>query len=137
MERQRRKDTAPEVAVRRVLRTLGRRYRLNPPDLPGSPDVANKGERWAVFVHGCYWHQHPGCRRATVPANNRAWWIAKFDKNRERDARKVADLEALGFEVAVVWECETRSEDLLRERLERWLSSAAPAHAQSSGPRNT
>ncbi len=126
MMRQARADTRPELAVRAALRELGHRYRVTPATLPGRPDVANAARRWAIFVHGCYWHQHPGCRRATVPANNRDWWLRKFEQNRARDARKVADLEALGLAVIVVWECETGDSARLIARLAACLPSAPP-----------
>jgi DNA mismatch endonuclease (patch repair protein) len=117
MRRQGRKDTRPELIVRQVLRALGRGYRLNRKELPGSPDLSSGAGRWAVFVHGCYWHQHPGCRRATVPTANHAWWVDKFRRNTERDSRKVTELEAAGFTVLIVWECETRDPARLHERL--------------------
>lgn len=117
MRRQKRTGTKPEVVVRKLIRELGHAYRLNSSSMPGSPDISNRKRGWAVFVHGCYWHQHPGCRRATVPKANREWWVAKFQRTRERDARKIRDLKALGLEVLVVWECETRDSNALRRRL--------------------
>lgn len=119
---QRRTDTGPERIVRQVLAAMGHRFRLANRDLPGSPDIANRSRKWAVFVHGCFWHQHPGCPRATVPKRNRAWWTEKFRDNRRRDARKVGALEALGYCVLTVWECETCD---LRE-LGRKLARALP-----------
>jgi DNA mismatch endonuclease (patch repair protein) len=124
MIRQKRKDTEPERQVRSVLTTLGVRYRLAPRDLPGSPDIANKRGKWAVFVHGCYWHMHSGCSKATVPKRNRVWWIAKLRRNRIRDAAKLEALERLGYAVAVVWECETRDVDRLTRSLRSWLDDA-------------
>jgi DNA mismatch endonuclease, patch repair protein len=121
MEMQLRKDTHPELAVRNALRSIGARYRITPPDLPGSPDVANKSGGWAIFVHGCYWHQHLGCHRATIPINNREWWVSKFEKNKNRDSKKIADLKAAGFRVLVVWECETTHDEALKSRLVSWL----------------
>lgn len=133
MQLQARRDTKPELVVRRVLRELGLSYRIGVESLPGSPDIANRKRRWAIFVHGCYWHHHSGCRRATLPKNNREWWVAKFAANRERDARKVADLENRGMHVLVVWECETGDEERLRERLATWFEalerSAGMSHA--------
>lgn len=117
MRRQRQRDTGPELIVRRILRELGRGYRLHRRDLPGSPDISNAASRWAIFVHGCYWHQHPGCSRATIPTANRDWWVAKFARNQERDQRKIEALEAERYRVLVVWECETRDVPRLRERL--------------------
>lgn len=105
--RVRQKDTSPEQIVRAALSEMGIKYRLDAKDLPGSPDIVNRSKKWAVFVHGCYWHHHEGCRKATIPKRNREFWIAKFAANRARDARAVEVLEALGYRVIVVWQCET------------------------------
>lgn len=121
MKTQKQKDTKPEVAVRDALRVIGVRFRLTPRDLPGSPDLANHDGKWAIFVHGCYWHQHPGCRKATVPKNNREWWVAKFAANAQRDARKIRNLEELDFSVRVVWECETKDAEVLQGHLRAWF----------------
>ena len=111
--------TKPELAVRRVLYDLGLRYRVNNRDLPGSPDVANRKKKWAVFVHGCFWHAHEGCAKATVPKRNREFWLEKFQANRERDARAVGLLEQRGYRVITVWECEAATLKDHRERLAR------------------
>lgn len=113
--------TTPELTVRAMVYALGRRYRTANRDLPGSPDLANRTRRWAIFVHGCFWHRHPGCRLTTTPSRNREFWLAKFRRNTERDAAAVARLEADGYQVAVVWECETRDLHSLTRRLERWF----------------
>ena len=112
MRRVRQKDTAPERALRKLLTARGLRYRVCPKDLPGRPDIANKSQRWAIFVHGCFWHGHRGCRLATLPKTNRAWWSAKLHANRARDARKVQALRDLGFAVVVVWQCELSDPDI-------------------------
>jgi DNA mismatch endonuclease (patch repair protein) len=91
-----------------VLRELGLRSRRSNADLPGSPDFANRGAKWALFVHGCYWHHHTGCSRATIPKNNKGFWRAKFADNKRRDARTARVLRAAGFRVVTVWECQTR-----------------------------
>lgn len=114
MVNQARKDTKPERCVRSVLTSLGARYRIAPRDLPGSPDIANKRRKWAIFVHGCYWHHHQGCAKATVPKRNGSWWIAKFQRNKERDALKLRELQELGYTVTVIWECETRDVERLK-----------------------
>ncbi len=103
----RRSGTRAETEVGRALHALGLRFRKNVRALPGSPDFANRRARWAVFVNGCYWHHHRGCRRATVPKVNREFWIGKFAANRRRDARAVRELRNRGFRVAIVWECQT------------------------------
>jgi len=102
----RQSGTNAELAVRRLVSSLGARYRVSNRDLPGSPDLANRSKRWAIFVHGCYWHSHENCSRATVPKRNRAFWEAKFVANRARDARAILQLRAQGYRVSVVWECE-------------------------------
>ncbi len=106
MKRVRQRDTAPELKLRKLLTDAGLRYRVCPADPPGRPDIANKSKRWAIFVHGCFWHGHLDCRLAKVPANNRAFWEKKLQGNRDRDARKVAALEALGYRAVTVWQCE-------------------------------
>lgn len=121
----RQRGTAAEVAVRRLLRDLGVNYRLNGRGLPGSPDVVNRRKGWAIFVHGCFWHHHEGCARATIPKNNRPAWIDKFAANRARDRRAVTALRDAGFRVLIVWECQTESESDLKRRLQRFLSKCA------------
>jgi len=117
LAKQKQKDTKPELLVRRIVHELGHRFRVLNRDLPGSPDLANRKRGWAVFVHGCYWHGHVGCSRATVPKSNREWWVAKFEDNRRRDLRKADQLRALGFRVLVVWECELNDLNALRARI--------------------
>lgn len=116
--------TGPELAVRRALTSLGLRYRINVSDLPGSPDVANKTGRWAVFVHGCFWHHHDGCRRATSPGGpNAARWQEKFRRNRARDRRAARELRRMGYRVLTVWECRTGDAERLVNRLRRELAA--------------
>ena len=104
--------------VELLLSQLGIHYRLKNRDLPGSPDIANRTERWAVFVHGCYWHRHPGCRASTTPTRNKHFWMDKFRANVARDRRAHRALVDEGFRVVVVWECETkRGLDALSRRL--------------------
>ncbi len=106
LSRVRQHGTAPELAVRQALRALGIRYRLQNRDLPGTPDLANRRARWAIFVHGCFWHHHEGCKLATIPKRNRVFWVEKFRSNRLRDERTEKELVASGFRVIVVWQCE-------------------------------
>ncbi|UXU76276.1 very short patch repair endonuclease [Paracoccus sp. SMMA_5_TC] len=121
MARIRGKDTGPEIAVRKALHAAGFRFRLHRRDLPGTPDIVLPALRTAVFVHGCFWHRHEGCRNATVPGTRTGFWLAKFTANAERDAKNGAALEALGWKVVVIWECEThradRLADVIRARL--------------------
>ena len=116
MARIRGKDTRPELAVRRLLHVMGFRFRLHRRDLPGTPDIVLPGRRKAIFVHGCFWHVHPGCPRAARPTTNVEFWNRKLDTNLRRDAQVREDLERLGWQVVVVWQCETRDLDALRSR---------------------
>jgi DNA mismatch endonuclease (patch repair protein) len=115
------KNTTPELVVRQLLHQLGARFRVGGKGLPGRPDVVNVTRRWAVFVHGCFWHGHHGCVKATVPKRNRAFWTEKFDQNRARDRRTAAALRRAGFRVFVVWECETADLPRLERRLIRFF----------------
>jgi DNA (cytosine-5)-methyltransferase 1 len=121
MKRVRTSDTAPELAVRAILTSMGVSYRTCVRDLPGSPDVANRKAGWALFVHGCFWHGHAGCGLFTVPKTNKRFWSEKVAANRKRDARKARALRALGFRVITVWQCETREPEHLARRLRRVL----------------
>lgn len=105
MRRVKGRDTGPERAVRRILRAAGIGYRLGGAGLPGRPDLVMKGRRTAVFVHGCFWHGHDCPRGARAPKANAAYWSAKIDRNRARDAAAAAALEAAGWRVLTVWEC--------------------------------
>jgi len=117
MKRIRRVRTSPEERVCQALRELGIKYRRALRSLPGTPDFANKQEQWAIFVNGCFWHHHARCYRATVPTRNRSFWEAKFADNKRRDKAKIIALRALGFNVLVVWECETTKGLVLRRKL--------------------
>ena len=118
MKRVRQRDTQAEIDVRRILTSIGVRYRVNVSGLPGSPDVANRSRGKAIFVHGCFWHFHDGCGRGRVPKRNRDFWASKLHRNRERDLRKIQELEHLGFDVMVVWECELENVGGITSRLE-------------------
>jgi len=122
------KNTAPELAVRRALHRLGYRFRLHTSDLPGKPDITFPARRKAIFVHGCFWHQHPGCSVAHLPNTRRDYWAAKFERTVERDARSIWEIRALGWEAMVVWECEIRGKAAVEEQLTRFLG--APREGQ-------
>lgn len=124
MSRVRQRGTNAELAVAAALRDLGMSYRRNVADLPGSPDFANRTRNWVIFVHGCFWHQHTGCRRATIPKTNEQFWRAKFLANRARDARAIGELRHRGFRVCVVWECQTDDAARLVRQLARRLRKA-------------
>ena len=115
------KDTKPEMVVRRAVHSLGYRYRIHRAELPGRPDLVFSGRKVVIFVHGCFWHRHPGCRKATTPASNREYWLPKFRENKSRDKRKARELKKLGWRVVVVWECETSDVETLKKRLCREL----------------
>ncbi|HSV01789.1 MAG TPA: DNA mismatch endonuclease Vsr [Phenylobacterium sp.] len=122
MRRVKGRDTTPELKVRRALTALGARYRLHRKDLPGTPDIVLPGRRLALFVHGCFWHGHDCARGARVPKGNRDYWVAKVARNRARDAWSRSALDAAGWRVEVVWECELKDAAGLRERLAELLS---------------
>lgn len=119
MKRIRQRDTEPELLLRKHLTAWGVRYRICPQSLPGRPDVANSARRWAVFVHGCFWHGHRGCGLATLPKTNTEFWRAKLSANRTRDRRKRLALEAMGFYVVEVWQCQLRDLRVLRRIRDR------------------
>lgn len=107
------KDTKPEMIVRRYLHRSGLRFRLHDRSLPGSPDLVFPRFKVVLFVHGCFWHQHPGCKFAYMPASNRKFWMTKLQGNVERDERQRKALEELGWRVMTIWECEARNEAVL------------------------
>lgn len=111
------KNTAPELKVRRLAHAMGLRFRLHRKDLPGKPDLVFPRHKLVVFVHGCFWHRHDGCRRAATPSTRREFWEAKFAANRERDARQMQALESTGWRVLVLWECGLKDEEALRASL--------------------
>ncbi len=138
MGRIRSKDTKPEVRTRSAVHALGRRFRIHVAHLPGKPDLANKARRWAIFVHGCFWHSHENCQLASKPHSNVSYWGEKIARNRLRDAAHEHDLRELGYEVLIVWECETRDESRLKEVLAAFFgrkpsaSGARPKHVRST-----
>ena len=121
MRKVRRQDTGPEMIVRRLLHREGYRFRLHAGDLPGRPDIVFRGRRKVIFVHGCFWHRHEGCRRTTTPKTRREFWEDKFAANRKRDAVAVSSLKQASWEVAIVWECETEDGGELKDRLVAFL----------------
>jgi DNA mismatch endonuclease (patch repair protein) len=126
MRRVKGRGTAPELQIRRLIWSLGGRYRLNRGDLPGKPDIVLADRRLAVFVHGCFWHGHDCARGARIPKANRDYWTAKIARNRARDIAAHAALQAGGWRVETVWECELKDRGALAERVARWLALRAP-----------
>ena len=123
------KNTKPELAVRRMLFASGYRFRLHRRDLPGAPDIVMPGRKVAVFVHGCFWHMHQGCRFAKMPATRPEFWKAKLEANVERDRRAVEKLQALGWRVLCVWECSTRDAETaagLQAAMSAWIEGGEP-----------
>jgi DNA mismatch endonuclease (patch repair protein) len=111
------KGMKPELLVRRMVHSLGYRFRLHRRDLPGKPDLAFIGRKKAIFVHGCFWHQHAGCREGRVPASNEGYWGPKLRKNVDRDRESVEQLEARGWRTLIIWECELRDAESLQRKL--------------------
>ena len=126
MSRVKGKNTTPEMRVRKAAHALGFRFRLHRKDLPGTPDIVFPKKRVALFVHGCFWHRHPGCKKASLPKSRQEYWHSKFSANVERDERMRIELEARGWNVATIWECETKTDAELRQRLHDILSSSKP-----------
>lgn len=114
-------DTRPEMLVRRLLHSMGYRFRLHRRDLPGTPDIVLPGRRKVIFVHGCFWHGHRGCQFATRPATRPQFWAEKIDRNQRRDRIAVVRLRRLGWSVATIWECSLRHPERLTARLHRFL----------------
>jgi len=117
MSRIRSKDTKPEFVVRRLLHRLGYRFRLHRRDLPGKPDIVLPKWNTVIFVHGCFWHGHD-CPRGVTPTSNVAYWTEKLRKNRDRDSRERAALEATGWRILIIWECELKNLEALADKLQ-------------------
>ncbi|MEJ8574150.1 very short patch repair endonuclease [Microbaculum marinum] len=122
MSRVRGKDTIPELRVRKLAHALGYRFRLHRRDLPGKPDLVFPRLGKIAFVHGCFWHRHEGCRLATPSKSRTEFWEAKFARNVERDQRVQEELRKLGWDVIVIWECETRDPRKLENKVRRFLA---------------
>ncbi|MBL3571451.1 very short patch repair endonuclease [Rhodovulum sulfidophilum] len=123
MSRVRGRDTKPEMLVRRLTHGMGYRYRLHGRGLPGSPDLVFPSRMKVIFVHGCFWHQHldPGCKLARLPKSKLDFWGPKLETNRERDERNLVLLAELGWDVLVIWECQTKNREELQARIGGFL----------------
>lgn len=119
------RDTKPELAVRKLLHASGYRYRLHDSRLPGCPDIVFPSRRKVVFVHGCFWHSHcdASCTNGRKPATNQAYWLPKLSRNVTRDAKHLSRLRAVGWQVMIIWECETKDGDYLAARIRAFLGS--------------
>jgi len=126
MSRVKGRNTKPEILVRSMIHRMGYRFRLHRRDLPGNPDIVLPRHKKVVFVHGCFWHGHKGCKRSARPSSNKAFWKKKLDGNIERDKRKRRELRRLGWEYLIIWQCELRRPDRVRRKLDRFLP-AQPA----------
>lgn len=123
MARVRSRDTKPEMIVRRIAHGLGYRFRLAYRGLPGTPDLVFPRHKKVILVHGCFWHRHDGCARTTTPKTRRSFWQAKFDRNVERDRQVIAALWGRGWDVLVIWECETKKTDELRTTIRYFMGN--------------
>lgn len=122
MARVKSKDTKPEILVRKLLRDLGYRYRIHCKNLHGKPDIAFISRKKAIFVHGCFWHLHEGCRFSRIPKSNSEYWIPKLNMNKLRDIKNEEKLFHEGWKVLVIWTCELKKIDLLRDKLASFMS---------------
>ncbi len=118
----RNRNTKPELLVRQLVFRSGYRYRLHRSDLPGKPDLVFPGRRKIIFVHGCFWHRHPRCSLARLPKSRLSFWLPKLTENRRRDLKNLRNLRRLGWEVKIVWECETGDRSALVRKLQTFLS---------------
>ncbi len=121
MSRVRGQETIPEKRVRSILHRLGFRFRKNVKSLPGTPDIVLPKYKTAIFVHGCFWHQHNGCRKARRPTTRVEFWNKKFDANIERDARKLRELRKAGWKTLVIWQCQIKDSGKLERKLGKAL----------------
>ncbi|BAV92113.1 DNA mismatch repair endonuclease [Candidatus Desulfovibrio trichonymphae] len=119
------KNTKPEKLVRSVLHGMGFRFRLHVKKLPGSPDIVLPRYKSLIFVHGCFWHGHEGCKRATIPTTRADFWRTKISSNKERDAQNLADLAKLGYRCLIIWQCEMKDTAILKQRLSTFLHDTA------------
>lgn len=117
MSKIRSKGTKPEMAVRKILSEMGLRYRLHSKKLPGKPDIVIAGRKTAVFINGCFWHQHENCKRKTMPKTNTEYWKPKLANNVGRQKEELDEIKKLGFKPLIIWECETANQEVIAERM--------------------
>lgn len=122
MSRIKGRNTKPEMIVRSTCHDLGLRYRLHRKDLPGTPDLVFPKHRLCLFVHGCFWHRHAGCKYAYTPKSRLDFWLPKLAKNVERDMKAKRALEVSGWRVSIIWECQTKNRDTLRAEIQKLIN---------------
>jgi len=123
MGRVRARDTKPEMIVRRAVHAMGYRYRLHAKDLPGKPDLVFRSRKKVLFVHGCFWHRHPGCALARLPKSRQDFWTPKLNANRQRDVKSERSLKDAGWGVLTIWECELDGTDKLKNKIKEFLDA--------------
>jgi DNA mismatch endonuclease, patch repair protein len=123
MSRIRGRGTKPELVVRRIVRHLGYKFTTCQPSLPARPDLVFPAMQKVIFVHGCFWHRHSGCQKATMPKTRPVFWRTKFEQNKLRDRSKLRQLRKQGWEALTLWECETQSPEKLRDRIRQYLGT--------------
>ena len=132
MSRIKGKDTRPEKAVRSLLHKLGYRFRLHVKKLPGKPDIVLPKYKTVIFVHGCFWHRHEGCRFAYNPKSKKKFWNEKFESNKKRDQMNKNKLEAGGWKVIVIWECETKDETLMTSKFTELIKKKSIIYGEAA-----
>jgi DNA mismatch endonuclease, patch repair protein len=133
MRRIKSKGMKPELLVRSLAHKMGYRFRLHRRDLPGKPDLVFGPRRKAIFIHGCFWHQHPGCREGRLPTSNQGYWRPKLARNVTRDAAAITELHARGWKTLVIWECETEEHNYLKRTIRTFLGKPKMA-VSPTGP---
>jgi len=122
MKEVRSKNTSTELAVRKLIYSLGYRYRLHYKELPGKPDLTFIGRKKAIFIHGCFWHAHE-CPKGRPPKSNLAYWLPKLERNKARDIENINSLSSLGWKTLTIWQCEIKNEESLRKKILHFLES--------------
>ncbi|MDO8926797.1 MAG: very short patch repair endonuclease [Sideroxyarcus sp.] len=128
MKRIRGKDTTPELVVRKLIHSMGYRYRLNVRGLPGRPDIVFANRKKVIFIHGCFWHRH-GCKKGKPPKSNLEYWLPKLKDNQTRDVRNQRHLASLGWKTLVIWQCETKDTNGLKKIIAKFLGRNSRIHA--------
>ena len=118
-------STSLEIEARSLFRSLGHRFSTTGRGLPGTPDIVNRSRRWAIFVHGCFWHAHHGCSLWRLPSTNTDFWRVKFEQNRARDVKKTRQLRSLRYKVLILWQCELANRQLATAKIRRFMRRAA------------